>query len=449
MVKIERKLNEFLKRRLFSRIKSPNSRLVDYLENTSWLLLERIVRMVIVLFIGVLVARYLGPEKFGLLSYLVSFVGLFSMVAGLGLDQILVRNLVKGEINKDTLLGTTYFLKSLGASGAVLLILSLSYLLSIDLEIRIMILIISATMIFQAFDVIDLFFQSEVESKFVVFIQFINLLISSTLKLAFIYFQAPLIWFIWLILFESLIIATGLLVIYKFKNFSIYKWRYNKNIAITLLKDAWPLILSGIAISVYMKIDQVMLKEMLNEEAVGNYAVAVKLSEAWYFIPSVITSSLFPAIINAKKVSESFYYERIQKLYYLMILPTILISIITSIGADKIVTILFGTAYKEAGPVLTIHIWAGIFIAFGFVNGKWIIAENLTKIALMRSVLGATTNVIANLFLIPLWGIKGAAVATLIALAFSTHFAFIINKKLRVIFYQQCKSLVSFYRLVK
>lgn len=72
-----------------------------YFANTSWLFAEKILRMVVGLFVGVWVARYLGPERFGLLSYAQSFVGLFSAFATLGLDEIVVRELVKDESKRD------------------------------------------------------------------------------------------------------------------------------------------------------------------------------------------------------------------------------------------------------------------------------------------------------------------------------------------------------------
>jgi len=153
--------------------------------------------------------------------------------------------------------------------------------------------------------------------------------------------------------------------------------KFKRETAVSLLKDSWPLILSSMVIAIYMKIDQVMIKEMLDAEAVGNYAAAVRLSEAWYFIPMVISSSLFPAIINAKKISEKLYYDRLQKLYNLMVWMAISIALPMTFLSDWIVNLLYGAKYSEAGDVLMIHIWAGVFVFLGVASGKWFVAENL------------------------------------------------------------------------
>ena len=72
-----------------------------YFVNTGWLFFERIIGMAVTFFVGVYVARYLGPANFGLLSYAGSFVGLFMGISALGLNNIVVRELVKNEKKRD------------------------------------------------------------------------------------------------------------------------------------------------------------------------------------------------------------------------------------------------------------------------------------------------------------------------------------------------------------
>jgi len=206
--------------------------------------------------------------------------------------------------------------------------------------------------------------------------------------------------------------------VYPSKNnstFNIQHLTFKKEIAMFLLKDSWPLILSGMVIAVYMKIDQVMIKEMLDAEAVGQYAAAVRLSEAWYFIPMVIASSLFPAIINAKKQSEELYYSRLQKLYDLMVWMAIAIALPMTFLSDWVVNLLYGGQYNQAGSVLMIHIWAGVMVFFGVARHKWTITQNLQKYEIYIDIVGAISNVVLNLVLIPNYGINGAALATLIS----------------------------------
>ena len=385
-----------------------------YLKNTSWLLAEKILRIIVGLLVGIWVARYLGPEQFGLFSYTQSFVGLFTVIATLGLDSIVVRELVKGEIKKDNLIGTTFWLKLMGAV-LVLSILAITInFTNNNNQTNILVFIIAGATVFQSFNVIDFYFQSKVMSKFVVYANIISLLLSSVVKIILLLNQAPLIAFAWVILFDSFILACGFVYFYIKNNLSLLKWKFDKLLAIKLLKDSWPLILSGVVISVYMKVDQVMIKEMLGNEQVGQYAVAVRLSEIWYFIPMVIVSSLFPAIINAKKESEELYYDRLQKLYDLMVWMAIAIALPMTFLSDWIVDFLYGNAYMKAGSVLMIHIWAGIFVFLGVAFSSFLTSENLTKKAFYRTLLGATINVILNYVLIPIYGIIGAAIATLI-----------------------------------
>jgi O-antigen/teichoic acid export membrane protein len=208
------------------------------------------------------------------------------------------------------------------------------------------------------------------------------------------------------------------------------------------LRDSWPLIFGSIAASIYMRIDQVMIKEMLDAEAVGQYAAAVRLSEAWYFIPVVISASLFPAIINAKKVSEKLYYERLQKLYDLMVWTALAIAIPMTFMSDWIVELLYGEKYYQAGSVLMIHIWAGVFVFLGVASGKWLLNENLQKIAFYRTFYGMLINISLNYLLIPKFGIIGAAISTTISYMFAGYLLDISNKKTKQMFFMKTKTIL-------
>ena len=429
---------------------------LKYLKNTSWLFGEKILRIVVGLFVGIWVARYLGPEQFGLFSYAQSFVGLFTAIATLGLDGIVVRELVKDESRRDELIGTAFWLKILGALGVLIVLAIAVNFTSNDSYTNSLVFIIASATIFQSFNVVDMYFQSKVLSKYIVYANVISLFISSIVKITLILNEAPLIAFAWVILFDSFILASGFIYFYLknrrhneqpnrysvFDTESSFAWKFNKSTAFSLLKDSWPLILSGIVISIYMKIDQVMIKEMMNAEAVGQYAAAVRLSEAWYFIPMVIASSLFPAIINAKKQSEELYYARLQKLYSLMVWLAIAIALPMTFLSDWVVHFLYGEQYNQAGSVLMIHIWAGIFVFLGVASGKWFMAENLQMLSFWRTFYGMIINIILNIFLIPKYGIQGAAIATLAGQLTAAYLFDVFNSKTRNMFYMKTKSFL-------
>jgi len=359
---------------------------MKYFKNTSWLFGEKILRMVMGLFVGIWVARYLGPEQFGLFSYAQSFVGLFTAIATLGLDGIVIRELVKDESRRDELIGTAFWMKLFGAV-LVLMFLGIAVnFTSNDMQTNMLVFIIASATIFQSFNVVDMYFQSKVMSKYVVYANVITLFISSLVKIILILNEAPLMAFAWVVLFDSFVLGVGFLYFFlKKSTFSIRYLRFKQETAASLLKDSWPLVLSGIVVSIYMKIDQVMIKEMLGSDAVGQYAAAVRLSEVWYFIPMVISASLFPAIINAKKVSEELYYARLQKLYDLMVWIAIAIAIPMTFLSDWVVDLLYGEVYSQAGSVLMIHIWAGVFVFLGVASGKWFISENEQMLAFWRT----------------------------------------------------------------
>jgi O-antigen/teichoic acid export membrane protein len=407
--------------------------IIKYLKNTSWLFGEKVLRITVGLFIGIWVARYLGPEQFGLFSYAQSFVGLFSAIATLGLNQIVVRELVRDENRKYELIGTAFWLIVMGAVATLVILAIAVNFTSNDQYTNLLIFIIASSTIFQSFNVIDFYFQSKVISKYVVYANTLSLFISSIAKIVLIINEASLIYFAWVVLFDSFILAMGFIYYFLKKNskFKVKYMKFRKNTALGLLKDSWPLILSGVAVMVYMRIDQIMLKEMLDNNAVGIYASAIRLSEAWYFIPTVILTSLFPAIIKAKQRSEKLYNDRIQKLYGLLVWMAIIMSIIITFIGKPIILLLFGEPYSEASSVLTIHIWASIFVVAALLRGKWFVAENLTKYSLYTVLVGMTLNIILNYFLIKEYGVNGAAYATLFARVLSLYIIAIFFVEIR------------------
>ena len=412
-----------------------------YFANTSWLLGERILRMVISLFVGIYVARYLGPERFGLLSYALSFVWLFSSLASFGLDDILVRELVQRPEQRNNLLGTVFWLKVCGTAIMGIAIAAVLQFMAEDQRTYWMIVIIAFGFLFQATNVIEFYFQAQVQSKFTVRAQVVQLLITSLFKIYLVWNKAELVWFALALMLDQAVVAVLFLLMYHWKiewfPFFSFQWKHAKKLMI----DAWPLIFTGMVVSVYMKIDQVMLKEMLDAKAVGVYASAVKLCEAWYFVPTAVMASLFPAVIEARKKSETVYDERIQKLYDLMVWGSVAIALPTTLLADWVILILYGTDFQEAADVLRIYIWAGVFVSLGVASSKWLITENLQRYLFYRTALGAVLNISCNLWLIPIYGIRGAVFATLISYFIVAYASLGFFKKTRGNFWAATYSL--------
>ena len=268
--------------------------------------------------------------------------------------------------------------------------------------------------------VIDYYFRAEVKVKYSTYVFLISVLTTSALKILLIILEAPLIYFALAYTVEFVVNAMGFLFAYNFNRLKTRNWKFSKSIAVSLLKDSWPLLFAGLVISIYSKIDQIMIRNMLDNKELGFYAAAVRLSEAWYFIPVALTNSLFPAIVNAKKSSEKFYNNRMQKLYDILAWISLAIAIPVSIFSCEIINIIFGQEFYPAAPVLTIYIWAGVAVFLSLATSQYIIIENFSKLSLYRNSAGMIVNVALNFLLIPVYGIIGAALATLISYSFIT-----------------------------
>lgn len=408
-----------------------------YAKNTGYLFLEKIARTLMAMIVWAQVGRYLGPEHFGIFNYALSFVFLFKVLSDLGLNDVVVQELVKREEKRDMILGTTFFMRLVGSVVAIYLIYIATDMLTVDFFTRIVVLMMSFRLFFQVFNNIDFYFQSRVLAKYVVYAQLGSLFFSALLCLTFIRFKMPLLYFVYVILIEACITSLGLIILYWHTGEHIAKWRFNFAICKGLLKAVWPIIISGIAISIYMRIDQIMINEMLDTVSVGYYSAAVRVSEAFYFLPLVVTSSLFPAIVSSKIKDEAVYKKRLQALLAILVWPAIGVSLLFTVFAKPIILLLYGRHYVPAIPILTIHIWATAFVFLGVMRSKWAINENLQFYTMVYVILGAIVNVCLNIVLIPAFGLQGAAWATVIAQAIAGVFSNLLSAKTRSIFFLQ------------
>lgn len=396
------------------------SGLKKYFFNTSWLILEKTTRMVAYFFVGVYVVRYLGPADFGKLSYAVSIIGIVSVIAGLGLEQVLVKHLVMAPEDRLDIIGTAFALKIVAAGIATAIAVAYSWLLGDDPTVQAIIWIIAGGMFFQCFNVVDSWYQSRISSRYTVYSSLISILVASGLRVWCVYSGKPLIYFAWLITGESAAIAAGLFICYHVTDKTVRQWRFRIKIARKMLAESWPLIFSGFVGVLLMRIDHVMLKEMVNQKTVGEYSAALKLAEAWYFIPMVISSSLAPAITRAKGVSSNFYKTRLVNLYGLLTFISVFLSSLTIVFSEHIVRLLYGKQFTSAASILSIYVVSNIFVSFGVAKSIWVVLENQQSATLIIQSIGTGLNIALNLFLIPVYGAHGAAMATLAALISNT-----------------------------
>ncbi len=412
-----------------------------YFKNTGWLMFGKILS----LFVGILIAKFLGPDAFGDLSFATAFTAIIAAIGTLGLDSFVIREIIDHPGKRNEILGTSFWMRL----GVSLVLVPLSVLIYIYLrsasdrqgtELTLIITFCASALFFKSFNIIDSYFQSQVRSKNVVHVQNICLIISSLIKTSFILLKLPLVFFAFALVIDGILLASGLIVIYHRDNLHIRNWTFNSNRAKSLLSQSWPLILSAVMITLYMQIDIMMLKYFAGSTQTGIYSAAAKISEAWYFIPVAIVTSVFPAIIHARKTDHARYQKRLQNLYDLLVIISLPVALIVSFGADMFIDILYGDKFEGAGTMLSVHIWSGIFVFLGSASSQYLLAEGFTMISFYRTATGAIVNILLNLWLIPLYGGLGASIATLIAY-FAAVFSILIYSKTREQGYMVLKSL--------
>ena len=391
------------------------------------LFVGRVGSLVIKMVVGISVANYLGRGQNGILFGGTVYIYFFSAIATLGLDQFIVKELHAFPENRDQILGTSFWMKVFAGLCCVPLIWLAFHIYPAKGTPYHYVLIFSMIGVIQSFTVIESYFQSQVQSKYIMQVQITGNLISAAVKLGLIFLHMHLIWFVYAYTFDFLLISIGDYFTYQRKGRSIFNWSYNSALAKKLVGYSWPLIISGIMVALYMKIDQIMLQNISGIKEAGAYATVASLSEAWNFVPSVIVTSLFPAILNARRDDMDRYKKRIQHLYDLMVYLSVPVAVVITF-ASPLIYKLFKPEYAYAAPVLSVHIWSGVFVFLGAASGQYLIAENYNKLTFVRTGFGAIVNILLNMMLIPKMGMMGAAIATLAAYASATFFILFIPK---------------------
>ncbi len=387
-----------------------------YFKNTGWIFLAKVVSFVVSFFTIAIVARYLGPENYGKLSYAQSFVAIFSIFASLGIDQILYRDLIAHPEKEREILGTAFTAKLLFGTLTFVTTCFFAWYINDDIILSWLIGIIALTFILQPFGVLSLLFQARVAAKYTSYVTILISVIIPLAKILVIFFDRGILYFAAIIALEALINLVCNVYIYV----SVFKstpltWRYSYVTLKSLLLDSWPLLLAGFSGYLYGRIDQVMIQHIIDSASVGIYDAAVRLTEVLGFFPGVFIASLFPAIINARTHNHQEYIKRFWTLGLFSVGLAGLISSIIFILAPFIVALIFGTQFSETSTVLQIYIWSLVGAISVTLIQSYLIAENKAKKILFLTALGAIVNITLNWLLIPSYGIYGAAYATLLS----------------------------------
>lgn len=412
--------------------------------NALALLTEKAVRIPISAVLMIFTARTLGPANFGVLAFAQAVLALCAPFAHLGFEQIVIRDLIRLPSTAPALLGTT-FLARLAMGSVLLAIAAATVALGSGANTAIPLLLLLATLPFASATTVDYYFRATERMTLptVVRLAAFSVYAALTASLLFIFpAHASPARIAALIFLEAVVVFLLYLAILP-TALRPLRWSCSGKTLRALWTQSWPLMLSGISIMVYMRIDQAMLKIMLGDRDVGLYAAATTITELWYFIPVALSQAVFPRII-ALHSSPARYYNFIEKFGRALVMAAYIFAITISLFSHQAIGLIYGTDYADARSVLVVSAWAGVFVALGTAQGPWSVAENLQRQSLYRTASGAVANVLLNLIFIPIWGITGAAVATIISYSISAFAGNIFSPATRPFFYRQLRMLVPY-----
>ncbi len=377
----------------------------------TWVFVDKFLRLILILISEVILARYLGPEHFGIYSYVLTICSLFLVFASFGIDNILVKDLVHLPGQSNVLITSGVMIKFLGGTCAFFISTIWAYFFSY--EFFSFVALVAFAHLFHWTKVFELFYQSQSKFRVIALSASLTGVCFFVIKLMCIVQSQSISSFFFIYFFE--LIVTGLVILI------IYSWNQKLSIEIDWdvikrhINMSWPLVLSGVAVSIYMKIDQIILQQLAGSAALGIYAAAIKLSEGWYFFGGLVTTALAPHIYRLQKQKSLEYDIFLKKILAYLFLLALLIVVFTLLTSEILLNFLYGSSYQGASSILNVHIWSVFFAYLGCVQGIYWVAEGLQKIFLYQNLFSAVLNILLNLLLIPSFEAVGAAWATLMA----------------------------------
>ena len=388
----------------------------QYTANTGWMMITRAAWIVSALTVGIYVARQLGPYNFGVLNYAIALTGIFSIIASMSVDEIVIRQLVRHPERRDRELGNFFMLRLL-LFGVMATVLGITLLrLNATAEVKWLCVIVACGYFGYVIQGSSLYFQSSVESKYYAIPQLYACLISSTIRAAAAYFSWPLA--VFAVAEASMLLTTfwGSLLLYWRRIASPFRWNWDWREIWQLLKTALPLAICGVFGLVYARTDQLMVEYFLGPEAVGYYSLAARITENWALCSYLLCLSFFPAVISASQISMEAYHKQLHRLYFLVFWCMAAAATVTVLLSHPLILLLFGRAYLPTVPVLNVFVWTLLGTALLNVFSQWAINEKRIAMIAWAFGSGALINVILNPLLIKMIGINGAAWSSLISM---------------------------------
>ncbi len=403
------------------------------IRNSFWIIGEQVFQMFVTLIVGIISARYLGPSNYGALNYTASFVTFISSIAMLGLDGVLIKKLIYSPDDEGVYLGSCIALRFIASGFSMAAVAAIVYFLHPGDHLKIVLVSLqSLQLLFKSVQILDAWFQRYLKSKYISIGKIIACIIVASYKIYLLATFKSIEWFAFSNSLTDIVISIALYAFYKHEQGP--RLRVSKKHGLEVLGESYHFIISGLMVSVYTQMDRIMIGKMLTDNDVGLYAAATAICTMWIFVPQAIYNSFRPMIMEIKKSGdEQLYKKRLEQLYSAVIWICIAASAFITLLAPILIYFLYGKDYMGAVSAMRIIIWSETFAMIGVMKGTWIVCENKNKYVKYHLGIGAVTNLIFNSLMIPIWGIKGAAIATLVTQIVSNMVAPALMKETREI----------------
>lgn len=402
------------------------------LVNSAWLFAGKAFCAGGDVFINVHIARYLGPGKFGQLSYAVAFVALLAPLSAFGTSQIVIREIISQEHDNYEILGSAFVIRAFTSLMTVISCILLVKVIEPQKSLLILLVSITAVgLMSEAFRLIEIWFESQSLSKNAVVPKNIAFLLSFAIKIILIKMQAPLVAFAGVIVLDAALYTLLLLTVYRRTGQLAQQWICKTKIMKKMLRDGIPFLISSMAIVLYMKVDQIMLGNLYGNREVGIYSAAVKMCEMSYILPFIISTSVTPIIMKLRATDYESYKRRLCKTLNFMAVLAYAVSILLSTLSSHLPVLLFGDEYYQSGAIVSIYAWASVFVFLGGIREIWIVSEGLAIASMKATILGVVVNISLNAALIPQYQGIGATIATLISYTTSAYLSCFIFSELK------------------
>lgn len=399
-------------------------------KNAAWIIGIRVVQSIAALLINMLTARYLGPSNFGLITYASSLVAFVLPIMQLGFSNVLVQEIVNDSKAEGTVLGTTITLSLISSICCIVGVTSFAFVANPNEPATVLIcLLYSLILVFQACDHIEFWYQAKLMSKYTSIISLVAYIVVSTYKVYLLITEKSVYWFALSNALDYALISGGGIALYR--KLGGQKLSFSWQLGKKMFSRSKHYILSSMMVTIFAQTDKIMIKMMINEAATGYYGAAVACAGMTSFIFSAIIDSFRPSIFEGHGEGNDVFCYRLTMLYSIVIYLSLTQSIFMTVLSQCIIHILYGEAYSPAIGALQIIVWYTTFSYLGSVRNIWILANNMQKHLWKINMSGAMANIVLNAILIPIMGINGAAVASLITQFFTNVIIGYILKPIR------------------